>query len=855
MLSISARGNATSAEKYLETLRTGRGETENALEDYYAAENSGHWAGSGAYELGLRGTVKDGEFLALARGFDTHGEALTQNSGEESHRAGWDLTFSSPKSVSVAWALADKNLRRAIEKAHDGAVKAGLDYVERHASRSRIGHAGEFEVPAKLVASVYRHGTSREQDPQLHSHAFVHNVCVREDGSTGALQSRHFYVWQKAGGAAYRVALAAQLKNLGYEVERDGESFRLKQVPREAEREFSTRRAQIAAELEQRGANSARAREIATLATRKAKENCNTVELRKDWRERAENFQMRMKPILKPTHDMERAQTDTLPDYDAVRDKLTEQNSTFAESQAHTVMLQEMQGKADLALAEAEVEDFLENDPGVLAVEARTAYAKGGKRYTTPEMLALETRLMERSERLATRCGHEVANRDVAESARYGQLSEEQRSFVEHVTGSGDLVLAQGSAGSGKTYALGAACKAWEATGYQVHGVTLSGAAADELEKGSGIKSTTVARFLGERFIETEAGEIQRVTGISPPGAADLNTRSIVVLDEAGMVGSRQMHEITRRIEDAGAKLVAVGDSSQLQAIEAGAAFRALSERVAPILMEENRRQAEAIDRLAVAQLRAGNSEAALETLGNAGRLHVNDSAREAKTKLGCALANDLADGKSTIGIAATRQDAADINREAREAAITNGSVDAAQDALALTRSGIQAFAPGDRVVFERNVNRGKHAERLGGPVKNGFRGTVMDSEQRYDEDDRPTIVKLTIRLDAGGDRSVNTSEYDHIGYGYAVTAHKAQGATVATAHVLGTEASMPTGREWSYVAGSRHRSELHIYSDTASMAQLAPDWAQSYQKDTTLDYKVSSKHETEVAPEVEISR
>ncbi|MGH8225516.1 MAG: MobF family relaxase [Gammaproteobacteria bacterium] len=867
MLSISARGSAVTAAAYYEHLSTGRGAAE-ALEDYYAKEQSGRWLGTGARAFGLHGEVSESEFLALARGFDMQGEALTQNAGEERHRAGWDLTFSAPKSVSVVWGLADEETRTTVAKAHDEAVSEAVGYIERHASFSRIGHAGEREVAAGLVIAAYRHGTSRAQDPQLHTHAFAMNVGVRDDGTTGTLQSRHFYVWQKAAGAAYRVALSERLQALGYEVERDGESFRLTAVPREVEREFSTRRTEIERALAERGLSGARAAEKAALDTRQAKEIRDFAVLSTDWQERAAPYELGWHPdnTLPREHGYERdvaVLAAPLVDRDAVRHKATEHQATFSEAQAHTVLFVEMQGKAGLDSAEREARALLENDPGVIRLEAAGPYAKGARRYTTPEMRRLEEAMVERSGRMADRRDHAVSDQALdAALTVYPTLSEEQHMAVVHIAcASGDIALVQGVAGAGKSFALGAARTAWETEGYTVHGLALSGKAAQEIECGSDIPSMTLSAFFGDNFIENDAGEVLRVDterhnldgrlkGRSAP-AERLTPRDVVVLDEAGMVGSRQMNRLLAVCGAAGSKLVLVGDTRQLQAIEAGAAFRVIQERVGVVTLEENRRQALWEDREAVALLRAGNAEAALESLAKRGRMSIAPNAREAKEEMGRALAEDLAEGKEALGITATRQDTHDVNQAARARARELGAIQG-EEVAAVTRYGERPFAAGERVMFGRNVNGDDRAAKMGGMVKNGERGTVRRAELLF-ERGHADGVRLSIELDRGGERTVDTRHYDWIDHGYAATAHKAQGATVDRTHVLATEASMPTGREWGYVAASRHRESLHVYSDAASIEELAPEWSRAHPKDATLDYNVFVDREQSATEVVEL--
>lgn len=154
------------------------------------------------------------------------GDAMLKNAGPD-RRYGYDLTFSAPKSVSVTWAIAGRELRDAISTAHDAAVAETLRHLESHLDLARRGHAGESRELARIIAGVYRHASSREQDPQLHSHALLMNLAQREDGSWGAIESREIYRHKMALGAIYRAIMAHRLRSLGFGIEADGESFRI----------------------------------------------------------------------------------------------------------------------------------------------------------------------------------------------------------------------------------------------------------------------------------------------------------------------------------------------------------------------------------------------------------------------------------------------------------------------------------------------------------------------------------------------------------------------------------------------------------------------------------------------------
>jgi conjugative relaxase-like TrwC/TraI family protein len=239
--SISARGSAASALHYYDHLQR---------DDYYSrdGEPPGRWAGRGAERLSLAGPVTPAEFDAALQGVDPKtGERLAQVGGRgREHSAGWDMTFSAPKSVSVLWALSEGHDREAIEQAHRSAVLAATTRLEATAGWARRGRGGATrERTAALLMAQFDHHTSRESDPQLHTHAFIFNLAPRRDGSWGAIVSLELYKAQKEAGATYRRALASELERQGIRLERQNNTFRVAAIPREVERTFSKRRQAI----------------------------------------------------------------------------------------------------------------------------------------------------------------------------------------------------------------------------------------------------------------------------------------------------------------------------------------------------------------------------------------------------------------------------------------------------------------------------------------------------------------------------------------------------------------------------------------------------------------------------------
>jgi len=282
--SISARKSVGAAVSYFKHM---------AHDEYYTskgeadAEADGEWDGRGAERLALEGPVSKADFEAALNGIDPKtGERLTQIG--KSHAPGWDMTFSAPKSVSVMWALSPPAVRNTIEAAHRQAVHAATTHLEDHHAFTRRGKGGAIREPvAGLTIARFHHHTSRDLDPQLHTHAFIFNTAPRRDGTWGSLVSRDLYKAQKEAGALYRQHLANTLEREGHSVERFGTSFRLKAIPRDLERAFSKRRQAIESAAETYGYRTPKGMELAALRTRQAKRPRERTALFQAWQAEA----------------------------------------------------------------------------------------------------------------------------------------------------------------------------------------------------------------------------------------------------------------------------------------------------------------------------------------------------------------------------------------------------------------------------------------------------------------------------------------------------------------------------------------------------------------------------------------
>jgi len=808
MLSVSVIGAGAAGVGYAAYQEA---EQQQNREDYYAGEqDKGRWLGREAQEMGLADELQKGQLLAGLQGFHPGtGEALAKNAGEQ-HKGGWDLTFSSPKSVSTVWAVANPDTRAAIEAAQNAAAARGLAFLEDSGafiSRSRT-EPGSVQG---VLAAAFMHGTSREADPQLHTHLAVLNLLA--DGTAIDFDTR----WKMAAGAVYRAELAASLRQMGFQIEADGKSFRITGVASALEKEFSTRREQIEAALVEKGLKSAKASEVAALSTRKGKEPTTRAELFGDWKERAQGhgFNQETVQALRESPKVEAAQK--LDETEILR-SLTEQASTFTPQQLSAMVATEMQGKGDADAIQKALRG-LQKHPDLIRLESDKPYhlMRGEPteiRYTTREMLEIEQGLLDRS---LARQAEEKHRVDTANAiAARPTITSEQKAALKHVCeASGAVKIVEGMAGTGKSYMLGAARESWEAAGFEVIGSALSGKAAAGLQEGAGIESQTGHSLL----FQLDSGQRQ------------LHSKSIVVVDEAGMMGSRQLSRILDHVHKAGAKAVLVGDSQQLQPIDAGGAFRLLAQWLGSAWLENIVRQKNADtciqDRQIVKQFAAGQAAEALKSMNERGLLTVTETRAEALQEMvgAWAQARDPSKPGESLMLAATRAEVAKINAISRQILKADGRL--AGGLQVHTASGMKEFAVGDRIIFSKN-------DGMVG-VSNGHLATLQSV--KFDKAGR---VEITARHDNGQAIKFTVGQekgqFDSFDHGYGMTVHKSQSVTVDRVFMLPSDTM--SSREWTYVAASRARYETRMFLTRDSVEALTKTMSRAQGKETSLDFK-----------------
>ncbi len=449
-------------------------------------------------------------------------------------------------------------------------------------------------------------------------------------------------------------------------------------------------------------------------------------------------------------------------------------------------------------------------NPEVLRLQRDTIeFATGEKvptRYSTRPMIRLEATMARQAMWLSAKETYAVTEAVLdATFARHERLSEEQKTAIERIAGPARIAAVVGRAGAGKTTMMKAAREAWELAGYRVVGGALAGKAAEGLEKEAGIESRTLASW-----------ELRWNRGRD-----GLDEKTIFVMDEAGMVASRQMAGFVDAVVRAGAKIVLVGDPEQLQPIGAGAAFRAIVDRIGYAELETIYRQREDWMRKASLDLARGNVEKALVAYQEERRLLGSLLKSEAVEKLIADWDRDYDQTKTTLILAHLRRDVRMLNVMAREKLVERGIV--GEGKIFKTADGERRFDAGDQIVFLKNEGS------LG--VKNGMIGQVVEAQPNR-------IVAMVGEGDHRRYVVVEQRFYNNLDHGYATTIHKSQGATVDRVKVL---ASLSLDRHLTYVAMTRHREDLQLYYGTKSFSfngGLAKVLSRKNAKETTLDYE-----------------
>ena len=889
---VATLAQMASAAYYLESQRSFRHPNE-----YYTAgeEPDGVWWNPcGLFGLADGGRVDGGEFHRLYHGFAPGGgERLTRNAGSEKRSPGLDMTFSADKSVSALWAIADPELRSEIESAHNDAARAALaETVLRYCAWTRLQERdGTRVVAADIMGAMFQHGTSRENDPQLHTHCTIFNAArTHRDGRYRALHQHPVYAWMKAAGAVYRNALAWNLRDrLGIRMEqygKDNEFTRIAvfspsagaagQEPAALIAHWSKRRGQIVEAAREMGftveGNAPRAA-AANKITRAGKSPDNDPEIRHArWRFEAEGFVEREALIAsllgkseEITQEQIRALTEVLEDLPY---RLTREEAVFRLPDIVERVGNATAGMLGHDAVATSIERVLLS-PEVVRLTRPPRSAEGRadmahtRLYSTRHTLQMEQEVRDMAAGMAADTGHSLPAQAIEErvtgllKAGY-PLSEEQIAAIRSVTSSeGRVAIIEGAAGSGKT-------------------TTLRPIADLYREHGSDIIATAVAWRTAVALgndVDARPFCVDKLLRLAARGGIEINKDTTIIVDEAGMLSTRQAHHILQLSERHGAKIVFAGDTQQQQPVEAGPGLRLIRDAVGSVRVDRIRRQKADLEDIlthiqgetpetarllansmaeerrtriltyyenmkgrlvftpwqvaASEALRDGDAASAIAALHLRGRFHIGYD--EEKTLTG--LVDDwdryqrANPGKSSVVLARTRAEVRALShlmRERRFAALPDGERTDVDRVTVIVSRGTED----ERTASPLEIARGDRL-RIGAThwEKQLFNGTVVAVEdfkvERSEADTEPSVL-ISARTEDGREVKFRHDEirdwYGNIrlDHGYAMTITSAQGLTVDRTFLL---ADTRPSRETIYPAATRHRERLDIYVNRAPLA------------------------------------
>jgi conjugative relaxase-like TrwC/TraI family protein len=907
MMTLSKSLNASQAKKYYDAEYT------NSRESYYSEEESieGEWFGKLAKEWGLEGPVNKEAFARLTEGQHPHSgvqlvrrvtaKEYENQYGEKiknsEHRAGFDATFSAPKSVSLAALVGDDE---RIREAHRKAVKTAMGELENYV-QARMGGKTPAQTTRNFAAALFEHDSARPDKttgyaaPQLHTHAVIFNLTQLEKDKIKPLQPVELYRSQKYATAIYRSVLSEELQKLGYEVRVDtrtgapeivgfSEEYLVASSPRR--KQIEEEASEIKSRLAQQGINvkeGAGLNQAAAKLDRKSK-HYNRAEMRERHQEMDAMFDHQAARVVEVARERG---TSSLKDEDSK--KRAQAAVTFARQNAaareavvdkRQVMVDALRRNMTFTTHDAVVHELSQRvaDGEFIQIQRFDKFEE----LTTSQMLALERSNIHQmlagrdtQERILKRKQASQLIKEIFE--RKGKKSTfDQYKAVGQILVSRDRVVGlQGLAGTGKTTALAILREAMERQGFVVQGLAPTGRAADKLAE-SGIKTTTLQGFLKEPHFDDES---------SVPA-----NRRMYVLDESSLSDTRNLHLFLQKAGPK-ARILLVGDSAQHQAVEAGAPFEQLIKAgIRTARLDKILRQRTNLKK-PVELLSQKEVLAAVEMLESQGRItEIKDDLERLK-----AIASDYVNNsKGTLIISPANSERVAINtiihQQLQERGVVNRNSHKItvlvnrQDITGAERTFALAYAPGEDIIRYNtrskvyDVKPGNYGRVLANDHKENTITVRLDSGREitynperlsgvsvYRETERDFAVgdriqfrapfaegkvknselgtikqiadgKMIVRLDKKRDVTFGLDQFRHIDLGYAVTSHSSQGQTVN--RVLVNAETMETdlllNQRMAYVAISRARFEARVYTD--SLKELGPALNREKNKEIALD-------------------
>ncbi len=838
-------------------------------DDYYTRDASGDraWMGKGAQALGLE-NVDPEAFQAVLEGKDTKGNTLVSPASNGEHRSGWDLHFAPSKTVSMVWAFGNDRERSDTVESHHRAVESVMKYVEENLIEARATDRGTTTRVAtgNMVAARFDHFTSRELDPLLHSHVVVANMTRRKDGEWRAIANEKIFN-RELLTALYENELAAELKDRGYAVtmeKHDTGNSRYARIEGIDERiidHFGKRQDQIDRAIETLkehypNASPGELRQMACLQTRQAKKTIDRDVLHASWDKQLEGLGYAkgdLSRAFSQQAEIEHPEAASLTPWDTVHMAciaINEEESTFTR--------EDVMKTASRLSAGTHRNSDLEKAFYDLKGHTIVTLDKTSGIYTTRDMKRIERGIV-----AAVKKGHGVVPPPVSviraeerTNQLYAHLTADQRNALAHILTSTDRVIGiQGDAGTGKTTMLDAARQELEGAGCTVRGLTFTGKAAKELQAGAGVESTTLHSFLPR---------------IDTPEFIP-SVKEAWFIDEVSMVGSKQMNDLIKASEKVNARLVFIGDTKQLQSIEAGRMFHKLQETGAmkTVHMKETLRQKDEDYKQIVADIAVRRIDSAFAKMERKGKVHAIPDDAERREAIVEEFTSKK-DFRNVLVVTPLNKDRNELNARIRDTLIRKGMLKGEEHAFTVREP--KSMGPTDRRYIE-SYSIGDIIKTNGSVkgLKIGTEGTVLRIDRQtnhvtiftregitkqinicehghnlrtYQEkslrfargdkvvflnNDRTLGVQngltgeitnidprgnVTVKRDNGKEVRWNLRHrYNYLDHGYAVTDYKSQGQTSREV-IFNANTERTTSYNSFYVAATRGRDNLHVYTN-----------------------------------------
>lgn len=883
-------------------------------QNYWSRDQQGYseWQGQLVREWGLSGPVGDEHFARLTEGQHPFTQAqmvkhqvsrtYEGKDGREitsmEHRAGWDATFSAPKSVSLT-ALVGGDER--VRLAHRDSVRVALSELE-HYTQARIGNVHAPETTGKFAVATFEHDTARPVEgyaaPQLHTHSVIFNVTECDNGQTRSLQPRELYASQHFATAIYRAELATRLQQLGYEIERGkyGQP-EIKGYSREYLEVSSPRREQIKDHLREQGVDGAGAAQVAAHHTRDRKELLSPEEVQRQHRDLAASFGHQADHVVAAARERsQQHQQERSPEIIAqqavtyARDHLFEKSAVHDRRTLYETALQRGMGEVTYSQVRQEVDRRFDSG------ELRQASASvRGQQITTAAMVRTEREIID----ILQKSNEQQRPMLVESRERFGtvdrhtELNASQRHAVEEIFSAREKIVGMdGVAGAGKTTTLAVIREGAEREGYTVEGFAPTSRAAQKL---------------GEAGIDTSTLQMHLARGEKP----DTGEKRFYVLDESSLASTKQMHEFLTRLHS-NDRVLLVGDKRQHEAVEAGRPFAQLQQAgMKTVSLDQIVRQRDPELRNVVEQLARGEVSAAVKRLDEQGRVHEFQS----RTERIDAIANEYARApENTLVVSPDNRSRMEINTRIHTELQQRGVVGKEehsvqtlmqrQELTGAARTWAEKYEVGDVLRYSRGsketgVKKGEYARVIGvDAAHNQLTIALLDGRQRsydprrqqgvsvYREEQRAFSVgdriqftapdnelkianrelamverisdgRMGVRLDDGRSIEIDPIRNPHIDHGYAVTSHSSQGQTAERVLVhVDTElgAKDLLNNRMAYVSISRGAHDAQVFTNDREKLPVALGHEVSQQSAHAVEIASSKPGQQEIASKQEHS-